>query len=203
MTKTNVSKFSTKRLNQGKTSGFTLIEVMIALAIIGILSAIATPMILDWLPNMRVRAAARDLYSSMQKIRMEAVRSNHEWAIVFDPPNNSYQACSDPGADNNWTTLADNTVTDAIDLTTYGSGIAFGHGNITGNNSVTSEAFPGDDVSYTVPVANVLIMNAKGIGSNGYIYLENENQDDTVYAVGTLTSGSILLRRWMGGGTWE
>jgi type II secretion system protein H len=183
--------------NKTGQKGFTLVEVMIVVAIIGILTAIATPALLAWLPNVRLKAAARDLYSKMQRTRMEAIRTNGTRAIVFDPPTNSYLVCSSSGADTNWSTIADNTVTETVDLSTYNSGIGFGHGTAT--TSVPVGAFPIDNVSYT---SNVLTFNNRGIGTAGYVYLDNQNHDNTVYAIGTQSSGVVMLRRWTGGG-WQ
>lgn len=187
--------------NKTGQKGFTLVEVMIVVAIIGILAAIATPALLAWLPNMRLKAAARDLYSKMQRTRMEAIRTNETWAIVFDPPTNRYLVCSSSGADTVWSTIADNTVTETVDLSTYNSGIGFGHGSIPAGNSATTPAgaFPANNVNYT---SNVLTFNNRGIGSAGYVYLDNENHDNTVYAIGTQSSGVVMLRRWTGGG-WQ
>lgn len=189
-----------------KQKGFTLVEVITVVAIIGILSAIAVPNFLSWLPNMRLKAAARDLYSNMQKIRMVAIKTNQSQAIVFDTANNKYIICSSPGVDGKWSELADNSIVQSYDFTQSKSGIGYGSGSIVGNNSVNVPpvAIPADNVSYLPDkvgsVNKVLMFNSRGTGTGGYVYLQNK--DNTVFAIGTQTSGLIILRRWMGG-SWQ
>lgn len=66
-----------------KKSGFTLIELIIVIGMISLLTSIAIPAVMKWLPNYRLKAAARDLYSNMQKAKMEAVKSNKDVLIGF------------------------------------------------------------------------------------------------------------------------
>lgn len=178
--------------------GFTLVEVIIVVAMIGILSAIAIPNMITWVPNYKLKSAARDLYSIMQKARFDAVKENRDGAIVFDVVNNRYYICSSPGGDNNWsgandnTGGGDNTIDQTIVLTNYKSGIKFGHGNAT--KDVPGGAFPLGDVSYA---SAVVTFNSQGTGTAGYVYLDHQ-ENSTTYAVGSQSSGVIMLRKWMG-----
>jgi len=67
------------------TEGFTLIEVMIVLTIIGIIAAIAVPNFLTWAENNRLRAASQELLSDMQHAKSEAIKRNRNVVIVFAP----------------------------------------------------------------------------------------------------------------------
>ena len=66
-----------------KNSGFTLMEVMVVIGIIGIMSAIAIPNYIAWLPKHRMSGAARDIYSAMQSARIKAVKENEDVVINF------------------------------------------------------------------------------------------------------------------------
>lgn len=82
-----------------KNKGFTLVEMMVVIAIIGIVSAIAIPNFYSYAAGMKLRSASRDLYSTLQDTRMKAIRQNTRWAVEF-PSASSYRVV-DCGPDNN------------------------------------------------------------------------------------------------------
>ena len=113
-------------------SGFSLIEAIIVITIISILTAIAVPGFMAWVPKYRVRDAAQDLYSNVQWAKMQAIKQNKTWAIVFDAAADKYYVCSDRGAVSSptpllsdWTSIGDNTIERTVTLADYGSGVKF------------------------------------------------------------------------------
>jgi type IV fimbrial biogenesis protein FimT len=68
-----------------RESGFTVIELMVVIAIIGIMTAIAIPAFSTWLPNYRLKSAARDLYSNFQKGKIAAIKNNTNCTVIFEP----------------------------------------------------------------------------------------------------------------------
>ncbi|MBW2370404.1 MAG: GspH/FimT family pseudopilin [Deltaproteobacteria bacterium] len=81
-----------------RTSGFTLIELMIVIAIIAIMIVLAVPKTSNWIALNRYNGAARDILSTMRKARLVAVEENREVVLAFDPVNDTCRVFVDDGA---------------------------------------------------------------------------------------------------------
>lgn len=82
---------------RNKNSGFTLVELMIVIAIIGIMAGIAIPNFFSFLPKNRLRSATRDIVSCLQEMKLRAIKENATTVIVFDLANDRYTAFVDNG----------------------------------------------------------------------------------------------------------
>ena len=89
---------SNKPIN--KSTGFTLLELMIIIAVMGVLSAIAIPSFMSLLPGMRLNGAARQIMGDLMAARMKAVKENNEYKVFFNSPSaNQYQILDDDNND--------------------------------------------------------------------------------------------------------
>lgn len=78
--------------------GFTLVELMIALAILAILSALAAPNFSAMIANYRVRTGAEGIISGLQLARAEAVRRNTNVSFTLNTGTGWTLAVVNPAA---------------------------------------------------------------------------------------------------------
>ena len=71
--------------------GFTITELMIVVAIMGGLTAVATPSLSRWLTSIRMASATRDIASTLQLARVKAITQNTGIRINFDTTAHTYQ----------------------------------------------------------------------------------------------------------------
>lgn len=96
-------------LSRRACSGFSLVELMVAIGIFSILTALAMPSFSDVIQDAQVRAAAQSITSGLQLARAEAIRRNV--SVRFELPNTLGGASVDGGTD--WTIQADDGLTPA------------------------------------------------------------------------------------------
>lgn len=65
-------------------SGFTIIEALTVIAVIAVLAATGGYSYLSGMPERKVAAASRDLYSAIQQTRARAVNNCEKTSIVID-----------------------------------------------------------------------------------------------------------------------
>jgi prepilin-type N-terminal cleavage/methylation domain-containing protein len=148
--------------------GFTLIEMLVIIAILAIAASIAIPVFSRWMPRYRLKSAATDLFSNMQLVRFGAIKQHTNSSITFSTSPHQYQ----------YTHPTSGTLITVV-LGDYGSGVYF-HG-------------PSGQTFSTSPIT----FNSRGLSNQGYAYLSNQN-NSAFYRVGPLSSGVILLRKWNG-----
>lgn len=143
-----------------KNSGFTIIELMVVIAIIAIAATIAVPNLIGWLPNYRLGNASRDILSVLQQARLRAVKENAAVTVHFDTGNESYTAFLDnsavPGEGGNGdqdpteNTLKSGTLPASIDL----NNTTFVTVGTVGRITFTRRGQPNDLVGGIVTIRN-------------------------------------------------
>jgi type IV fimbrial biogenesis protein FimT len=81
-------------MKKRSVGGFTIIEIMIVIAIIGIMVGIAAPNFMDYLKSRRLSGAATQLYVDLMNARQQAVTENKKIVVEF-VNNNQYQFVRD------------------------------------------------------------------------------------------------------------
>jgi type IV fimbrial biogenesis protein FimT len=129
--------------------GVTLIELIVVMVIIGILAAFFAPNIGAWLPNFRLRSAARDIVSTMRTAQMKAVSTNMTYRVSFTqtPPSYVLQYENPPAGSGNWITEGASQA--------FPSGVSIAAITIAGNNAVFNP-------NSTSSTGSLTLQNTKG-----------------------------------------
>ena len=75
-----------RRLNVDKNQGFTLLEILVALAITGILAALTGPHLLAWLNRNEVQQATDAIQLALEDAQRQAIRRGRSCTINFTNP---------------------------------------------------------------------------------------------------------------------
>ena len=75
-----------RRFNVHKNQGFTLLEILVALAITGVLAALTGANLLAWLNSSKVQEATDSIQSALQDAQRQAIRRGRSCTINFANP---------------------------------------------------------------------------------------------------------------------
>lgn len=77
-------------LLRGRRGGFTMLEMLVALAIIGMAGALAAQLLRPQSSRLRLEAATRALCATLRAARSRAIAINAPAAVTFDLANKTY-----------------------------------------------------------------------------------------------------------------
>ncbi|MFH1137858.1 MAG: GspH/FimT family pseudopilin [Pseudomonadota bacterium] len=96
--------------SSGRPSGFSLIELLVVLSILGVLTAITIPSAVYYLPVYRLNGAAREIMANLQLAKITAVRRSSR--VVMEFASGSYDPKGQVGrfrvfvdTNNDWTDM--------------------------------------------------------------------------------------------------
>lgn len=139
-----------------KHAGFSLMELMVVIAIIGVLSAIAIPNAISWRNNAQVNSAARGLYSDLQNARSTAVKENRDCTVSFDTSGRGSYTVSMAGK-------PDRTV----NFSKYGA-VSMHSADFNGASEII---FRPDGFAYTTSSTSSTVLSGGSVELNGAINL--------------------------------
>lgn len=176
--------------------GYTLIELVIAVSLIGIVSAMAAPQFLQMAPKMRVDSATRQVVSEMLSLKFKAISENRKYRIIFGQPNgNQYQVQQDGNRDDDYTDAADTFVK----TVTLPETIVFGT-----NASKNTSGDPVCDDAICFGSDNGASFKPIGTSDTGSLYLiptedKGSGKCDRMRAVSVNNAGRVKAWRYKGG----
>lgn len=120
-----------------RQAGFSLIELMIGLAIFGVLLAVGMPAFRSYSLNAKVLASAQSLFSGLQRARGEAIRLNTPVQLILteNPAINNPNITDFSATGRNWIVRSFNRGTGIYDLVDAKSGA---EGGSTGSVNVSA-----------------------------------------------------------------
>jgi prepilin-type N-terminal cleavage/methylation domain-containing protein len=88
----NISRISQHKHEKAKTrdksasarKGFTLVEILVAVAIIGIMALIFYPNILNTLETRKIEGSAREVLTTLQRAKFQAVKTKLNHRVKFE-----------------------------------------------------------------------------------------------------------------------
>ena len=119
--------------------GFTMVEMMVVLLILGMVAAVAVPSITSSLDEMKMDGASREVVSAIQYCQSLAIKEGIEYKVNFAKAQEKFR-CFEP--------ISDVTVLHPVDKKPYEINFT-GAGNFKGVDIVSASFNPGNKSAVT------------------------------------------------------
>jgi type IV fimbrial biogenesis protein FimT len=129
--------------NASRSSGFTLYELMMVLAIAGVMVALAAPSMGEFMANNRMTTVANDLLTAVYRARSESVKRHTQTILCFSSDFEADKPECDGDGSQGWVVFAD---TDGDGAVTDDEEVLLRHGPIP--DTITLRSTPDDNAGY-------------------------------------------------------
>lgn len=180
--------------------GFSLIEMLLVLAIMGVLAAMAVPMSGNAVKYIRISGDARDISNALAVTKMRAAAKFTKARLFVDRSSNSYYVQTFDKSAGTWTTESGTN--------NLSTSVSFGFGGVSTPPSNTQAAISQADPCYNtasppVTIANTscVVFNSRGIPILGDTSASPTGDDalyinDGTFVYGVTIAATGFIRTW-------
>lgn len=168
-----------------RDSGYSLVEISVVLAIIGIMASIGIPSFVRLMPRMKLSSNAAILSNEIASLRMQAIAKSTKFCIAFDVPTQRYHIERLSGT--TWTRQSTSTISG----TTLVNVVGFG------NDPDYPIAYPAGTVLVARPAGGVNVP----LSSQAIVVLQTPSGDMQKQLLVEPT-GRVIAQKRLSDGNW-